>query len=322
MLQMNLFGPGRAQFQNRPLAGFPNHKGFHLLCYLSLNRNQPHNRERLAAVFWSEHSTAISRKYLRDALWRLRQAFQAAGARDEDYLAVTDDTISFVSSSPYWLDVEVFERSILECEDIPGYALSTEQCARLEHAVDLYGGELLEGIYHDWCIHDRERYNLMYFDALSRLMAYHEANGAYERGLTFGERILARDSTREKVQRQMMRLYWLSGSRSAALAQYKRCTQALREVLNVPPMAETLLLYEQMLHNEFNPVISNRNHGAARTVGAFPQRSDESIQLSIDQGLRQIQRLQRMVDETNAELRRLEELIRTTFKKSDSEGKP
>ena len=78
---MNLFGPGRAQFQNRPLAGFPNQQGYHLLCYLILNRNQPHNRERLAAVFWSEHSTAISRKYLRDALWRLRQAFQAAGAR-------------------------------------------------------------------------------------------------------------------------------------------------------------------------------------------------------------------------------------------------
>ena len=268
-------------------------------------------------MFWSEHSTAISRKYLRDALWRLRQAFQAAGTRDEVYLAVTDDTISFVSSSPYWLDVDVFEQSILECEDVPGYALSAEQCARLERAVDMYGGELLEGIYHDWCIHDRERYNLMYFGALSRLMVYHEANGTYERGLTFGERILARDSTREKVQRQMMRLYWLSGSRSAALGQYKRCTQALREVLNVPPMAETTLLYEQMLHNEFNPAGT-----APRTASVFPQRDDEATQLSIDQGLRQIQRLRHMVDETNAELRRLEELIRTTFKKSNSEGKP
>jgi len=34
-----------------------------------------------------------------------------------------------------------------------------------------------------------------------------------------------------------------------------------------------------------------------------------------------MQRLQRRVDETNVELRRLEELIRTTFKKSDPEGK-
>lgn len=317
MLQMNLFGSGRAQIQNHPLAGFPNQQGYHLLCYLILNRNQPHNRERLAAVFWSEHSTSISRKYLRDALWRLRQSFQAAGARADDYLAVTDTTVSFVTASQYWLDVEVFERTIAECEDVPGYALSADQCARLERAVDLYAGELLEGIYQDWCVHDRERYNLMYFGALSRLMVYHEANGTHERGLTFGERILARDSTREKVQRQMMRLHWLSGSRSAALAQYKQCMQALREVLNVPPMAETTLLYEQMLHNEFNP-----GGTATRTASAFPPANDESMQRGIDQGLRQIQRLQRMVDETNAELRRLEELIRTTFKKPDPEGKP
>ena len=316
MLQVHLFGPGRAQFQNRPLPGFPSQQGYHLLCYLMLNRGQAQNRERLAAVFWGEYSTTVSRKYLRDALWRLRQALQTAGARPEDYLAVTDSTVAFAGDSPYWLDVEVFEQATAECEDIPGHALSAEQCARLERAVDLYSGELLEGIYQDWCIHDRERFNLMYLGALSRLMTYHEANGTYDRGLTFGERILARDSTREKVHRQMMRLHWLSGSRSAALAQYKQCAQALREVLNIPPMTETTLMYEQMLHNEFKP-----GGAAARAGGALAPRSGESIELSIDQGLRQIQRLQRMVNETNAELRRLEELFRNAFNKPNSEGK-
>lgn len=317
MLQAHLFGPGRAQLQNRPLPGFPNQQGYHLLCYLLLTRTQVHSRERLAAVFWSEHSTTVSRKYLRDALWRLRQAIEAAGGRSEEYLAVSDTTVSFLASAPHWLDVEVFERTIIECEDIPGQALSAEQCARLERAVDLYTGELLEGIYQDWCIHDRERYNLMYFGALSRLMVYHEANGTYERGLTFGERILARDSTREKVQRQMMRLHWLSGGRSAALAQYKQCAQALREILNVPPMAETTLLYEQMLHNEFKP-----GTGTVRGNAALAMRRSELNDLSVDQGLRQIQRLQRMVDETNAELRRLEELFRNAFNIPNADGKP
>jgi hypothetical protein len=65
----------------------------------------------------------------------------------------------------------------------------------------------------------------MYSRALERLMVYHEVNGTFERGLTFGDRILARDSTREKVQRQQIRLHWLSGSRSGGLAQYKRCAR-------------------------------------------------------------------------------------------------
>jgi DNA-binding SARP family transcriptional activator len=93
MLKFNLFGPGRAQFQTRPLAGFPNQQAYQLLCTLIQNRNQPHSRERLAAVFWSEHPTAISRKYLRDAPCRLRQSFQSVGVQDEVYLAVADDTV-------------------------------------------------------------------------------------------------------------------------------------------------------------------------------------------------------------------------------------
>jgi hypothetical protein len=37
----------------------------------------------------------------------------------------------------------VFKQSVIECEDIPGYGLSTKQSARLERAVDLHAGELL-----------------------------------------------------------------------------------------------------------------------------------------------------------------------------------
>ena len=61
------------------------------------------------------------------------------------------------------------------------------------------------------------------------MAADRESIGTYEHGLTFGERFLARDSTREKMQRQMMRLHGRSRSRCAALAQYQRCRQALRE---------------------------------------------------------------------------------------------
>jgi DNA-binding SARP family transcriptional activator len=71
MLECRLFGIGQACYQGQPLAGFPNLRCYHLLCYLLLNRRHPHSRERLSAIFWSEYPTAISRKYLRNTLWKL-----------------------------------------------------------------------------------------------------------------------------------------------------------------------------------------------------------------------------------------------------------
>jgi DNA-binding SARP family transcriptional activator len=308
-LRLQFFGPGRAKFDNRPFAGFPNQQAYHLFCYLVLNRQQSHHRERLAAVFWSEYPTPISRKYLRDALWRLRTGFESVGANCDTYLSIDDSSVSFIGTSPYWLDVQEFEATLHKYEDKPGHDLAPDESQQLENAVNLYVGELLEGAYQDWYTHDRERLNLLYFSALGKLMTYHEAFGSFERGIVFGERILHYDATREKVHRQMMRLFWLSGNRSAALAQYKRCAQAMREMVGIPPMEETRLLYEQMLHDEFDP--APRRTGTARPITSGAR--DEGGTLAIDQALQKIKRLQAMVNETNAELQRLEALIRSAL---------
>ena len=74
MLELKLFGTGQVRYFDQSLVGFPNQQACLLLCYLLLNRGRPHNRERLAAVFWDECPTDVSRKHLSQALWRLRQA--------------------------------------------------------------------------------------------------------------------------------------------------------------------------------------------------------------------------------------------------------
>jgi DNA-binding SARP family transcriptional activator len=306
MLDIQLFGTGQARYCDQPLAGFPGQQAHHLFCYLLLNRGQPISREKLAAVFWGDYSTPTSRKYLRNALWRLRQSFQLAGARAEDFLAICDDSVAFVTTSSYRLDIELFEKAVSGFHDRPGENLTTEQAAVLEKAVELYTGDLLQGVYEDWCLYDRERLGLLLLNALSKLMEFHAVNGAYERGITYGERILARDNTREKVHRRLMRLHWLAGDRNAALTQYKRCAQILREELGIPPMDRTQFLYEQMLHNRFNP------YTWARTGQSRPStlnQSDDPLLSLADHALQKLQHLQAMIEETSAELRQVERLI-------------
>jgi DNA-binding SARP family transcriptional activator len=307
MLRLQLFGPGQASYDSQPLAGFPSQQCYHLLCYLLLNRHHPQCRERLAAVFWSQHPTATSRTYLRNALWRLRQALQAAGAPADEYLSTDGDNVCFPNSGHYWLDVQAFETTVSRLQDGPGQALTAEHAACLEEAVDLYVGDLLEGVYEDWCLYDRERLRLLYLDALHRLVTFYEHHGPYERGLAYGNRILACDPTREKVHRQMMRLYWLQGDQHEALVQYKRCVQILLEELGVPPMKRTQSLYEQMVRSQFDPEMWLAGPDD-RLLASAPQ--DEGLWSLAKHALQKLHRLQTLSKETAAELDDIERLIR------------
>ena len=312
MLKVKLFGSGQASLDDLHLASFPSQQPHLLLCYLLLNSKFPHLRDQLASVFWGEYSTQASRKYLRNGLWKLRQMFDAARASLDDYLFVSDESVTFIRSSSYWLDVENFEIAVETYQDVRGQNLTPDQSCELEMAVEFYLGDLLEGADYDWCIYERERLSLLHLEALGKLMAYHEAQGGWERGLAYGERILGRDNTREKVHLRMMRLYWLSGNRAAALAQYKRCAQILREELGIAPLQETTAVYQQMIHNQYAPEVLRAGHvSISNGRNGKPDVSDQKLQALAEKALQRVQVLQRMLEETNAELRQIETLIQT-----------
>jgi DNA-binding SARP family transcriptional activator len=189
--------------------------------------------------------------------------------------------------------------------------LTPQQVACLEAAVDLYVSDLLEGVYEDWCLYDRERLRLLYLNALGKLLALHEHQGTYERGLDYGARILARDPTRERAHRQMMRLHWLLGDRSQALAQYKLCVQILREELGTAPMEITTLLYRKMLRNQFDPAAWRIQRRELSTDRPRPERTLQEIALH---ALQKLRRLQTMTEETAAELYEVEHLISQALK--------
>jgi DNA-binding SARP family transcriptional activator len=327
MLKVKLFGPGQASFFERPVAGFPGQRACLLLCYLMLNRQGPFHRERLAAVFWEDYPSQTARKYFRNALWRLRTLLQSAGAVPDDYLLVSDDSLAFITPSPYWLDVEAFEQSIALTHSLSGSELSLEQATELETAVELYTGDLLEDIYEDWCLYDRERLRLLYLTQLNKLMTYHAAHQAYELSLQFGERILSQDNTRENIHRQMIWLYWQMGDRPSALAQYKRCAQILREELNLPPMESTRQLYQRVLHEPPPPIhwpASPNQQPASLSVPTVPHAKELPLDPKLLQpmalhALQKLQRLQQMVEETNLELQQIEQMLQQAM--SENQGR-
>jgi DNA-binding SARP family transcriptional activator len=305
MLELKLFGPGQARYEDQPLPGFPSQQPCRLLCYLILNRHQPLPREHLAAILWGRYPTQVSLKHLRNALWRLRTHLRSIGAVPDEYVEVQDGSVGFSPVGGYSLDVEVLEAAVTRYQNLPGRELAPEQAARVEEAVALYTGDLLTGIYEDWCLCERERLNLLYLNALSKLMSFHQTNRTYERGLEYGQRILAFDDTREMAHRQMMQLYGLLGDRNAALAQYERCAQILRETLQAAPMQATQRLYEQILHDQF----PEDPRAPSQTMRSGTGGCDESTQLLLEQAHRSVQRLQTTLEQAAVELQRISRVV-------------
>lgn len=245
-IRVSMFGRLSVRQGSVELAGLEGRKVQELLCYLLLHRTVPHNRERLASIFWGNQTTANSKKYLRQALWQLQAALDEMAGPREPTLLVDDEWIQVNPAAALWVDAAVLEDAFAAVQPIPGPQLTAAQVWILEEAVRVYTGDLLEGWFGDWCIYERERLQSMYLGALDKLVSHCEAGRNYTGGIAYAATILRYDRARERTYRQLMRLHYLAGDRTRALRDYAACVAALQEELGVEPAHSTVRLAEEI----------------------------------------------------------------------------
>lgn len=215
-----------------------------LLAYLLLQRHRAHSREVLADVFWGEQSHEKARRALNTALWRLKKVLEPEGTPTGTYLfSAHSGEVGFNRQSQYWLDVEVFEQEVNHLITYPPEDADDSNIQEFEKTLDLYKGELLEDLYEDWALRERERLRAIYLKSLMYLMHYYKFQKSYEKASAYGQQILNFDPIREDVHREMMGIYLESGQRALAARQYGVCQLALAKELGISPMEETQTLY-------------------------------------------------------------------------------
>lgn len=283
-LQISLFGNLKCVFADQPVE-LDARKAQELLCYLLLHRGQLHEREKLAALLWADKSPAQCKKYLRQTLWQLQTALNQDPAQPPLVLAEYQH-IGINPKADFQLDVAVFEQAFLAVDKKPGQILNSEQVQLVKAALPLYTTDLLEGWYQDWCIYERERYQNIYLTLLDKLIDHLEIQQQYKAALAYAEAILKYDRAREQTHRQLMRLHYLAGSRTAALHQYETCVAALAEELSVRPAKSTIALYHQICADQLlipemhsaSPVIAD---ASAKGLPVDAYRELEQIQLTL-----------------------------------------
>lgn len=242
----NFLGGFQLMAGDRHIDDFPTKKSTQLLGYLILHPERSHSRELLAEVIGGPELTGDPRKGIRQELWVIRSALKGSGIDPGRYLATHGEGIAFIRNAGFWFDVDCFQDAVASVKQPKVGVLTPEQVNQLETALELYRGDLLPGIYDDWCLYPRESLRDLYLMALERLMSHYQQHGAWNAAISVGKRWLDADDLSESVHRILMRCYYAKGHRAAALRQFDRCKELLRRELGVEPMLETRTLYAQI----------------------------------------------------------------------------
>ena len=245
-LRISLLGKLQIQHAIRGAIKFDARRAQELFCYLLLNRQKLHQREKIAGLMWAESSTTQSKRNLRQTLWHL-QSILNADCEPSNILLVENGWIGVNLDADFWLDVAALENAYAALEAVGDRSLTSQLATLLDQAVKLYQGDLFEGCYQDWCIYERERLQNMYLTILERLLDYNEEQKEYERSINYATQILRYDHAREQTYRQLMRLYYQMGNRGAAIHQYELCTSVLREELGVERLQYSLSYLQEQI---------------------------------------------------------------------------
>lgn len=270
-LELALLGYPELQQAGQPLARLRSAKAYALLYYLAVTRRaQP--RTVLAGLFWGDVDEYYARRNLNRTLSDLNQAVG-------DHLIVERQSLAFAHHQPYWLDVELLEAAGKQ-------APTAQTLAALAAVADRYRGDFLEGFYvqdapefEQWVLTERTRLRACALQLHHTLAEFHADQGELSQAMTYARRILQLEPWREEAHRQL--ILWLaqSGQRSAALAQYELCRQALHSELDVEPTAATLELVAQIRADTVDQVTrrpDDQMTKAALVTSAAPHAVTES----------------------------------------------
>jgi DNA-binding SARP family transcriptional activator len=245
-LKIYLFRRFLIKKSGQSIEGLDSQKVKELLCYLLLNQQRPHTREKLSSLLWPSSNESQAKQYLRQTLWQLQSTLESELDDDVPLLLVETNWIQVNQTADYWVDVAEFEHLYNYVRGKEGSSLNGVEVEKIKLGITLYRGDFLENWYQDWCVFERERLQNIYLAMLDKLLGRCEALRTYEQGLMYAMQILQFDRAHERTYRRLMRLYYYAGDRTNALRQFVRCTTILLDELGVEPSRRTVTLYEQI----------------------------------------------------------------------------
>jgi DNA-binding SARP family transcriptional activator len=243
-----------------------NGKALSILKYLLANRPRPVSQDHLMGWLWPESSLKKARWSLNSAVHGLRKILDGCPSSGGavTYVLLEEGYYRLSPDVRIATDVEEFD-GLYERGRGLERAKSAEAAALYEEAVGLYSGDyLIEDLYEDWTMVERERLSNAYMDMLDRLAVYYLEGGRPRDSVRCCYMALEKDRCHEHSHRILMRCYALLGQREGALRQYRLCERILSQEYNTSPSSETQVLHRSITMGQANPA------GDCGQIGSIP----------------------------------------------------
>ena len=244
MLRVQLLGGFALAYNDTPVLSVKTARLQSLLTYLILHRDTPQSRQHMAFLLWPDTHEARARNNLRQFLYQLRQTLP----NSDRFVATDSNTVCWQTREAQLIDVDIFERLLVEAEAAESRGDTSSQRRALEQALTHYQGDLLPSCYEEWIAPERERLHRQYLLAHEKLAQVLEQQRDYAAALQMAHTLLRLDPLDERTYTLLMRLHVLNHDRAGALRVYQIAQDTLERELGVKPGAALRNSYERLLN--------------------------------------------------------------------------
>ena len=251
-LQVRFFGHFEmlCDSENMPLGR--SGKALTILKYLLANRSRTVSQDHLMGWLWPESNLKKARWSLNSAIHGLRKLLsRCPSSVSMNYVCLEDGYYRLSPSVRVITDVEEFDEGHEKGRQLEKDGWMREAAIEYEKAIELYRGDyLIEDLYEDWTMVERERLANAYMDILGRLAIHYMEVEQPQESIRTCYGVLEKDRCHEDSYRLLMRCYSRLGLRARALHQYRMCEQILGQEYGTSPSSETRSLYASLLRDE------------------------------------------------------------------------
>jgi LuxR family transcriptional regulator, maltose regulon positive regulatory protein len=246
-LQVRFFGHFEILCNGEPLGLGCHGKAQAIFKYLFAHRDRQISRDHLMEWLWPTSSPEKARSSLNVAICTLRKLLSDCSAGLKNCILLEEGYYRLCPTFRVETDVEEFDLRYEQGRRLEK-TNHIEWAAEYEKAVELYRGEyLLEHLYEDWTMVERERLSNAYMDMLEWLAVYYKETEQFRESIRISYRILEKDRGHENCHLLLAEAYALLGFYGRALHQYRLFKGVLKSTYGTEPSVETEKRFEKVL---------------------------------------------------------------------------
>jgi ATP/maltotriose-dependent transcriptional regulator MalT/DNA-binding SARP family transcriptional activator len=240
--RLTLFGPPQLHRDGQPVpaSAWRAQRAFHVLVFLALHPRGV-GKDELLEHFWPGRQAAAGRRNFHPTLSYVRSVLPAA---DEAPILREGDFYRLNPAYPLACDAWELDRALDEAR---AAREPNRRRDALRRAALLVTGPFLQGLYADWADELQNRMRDRAEKLLLELGSLSMEAGDFDQALESFRRAVELDEYREATRIAVIECLLKLGHRRAALAEYDKLRDLLRDELGVEPLRETEEIMQRLL---------------------------------------------------------------------------